>query len=74
MGANTTSPCPPRTDFNCCLPEKVVQAPTSFLFLLPLSKLMVFLYPREETPRRQEVALRSWKQGCRSSSVLQDGP
>lgn len=56
VGANTTSPCPPRTGFNCCLPEKVVQAPTSFLLLLPLSKLMVFVYPREETPFQLSAA------------------
>lgn len=63
MGANTTSPWPHRTGFHCCLPEKVVQVPTSSLYLLPLSKLVVFLYPGEEAPLWQELALRSWRWG-----------
>lgn len=63
MGANTTSPWPRRTDFHCCLPEKVVQVPTSSLCLLPLSKLVVFLYPVEEARLWQKVALRSWRWG-----------
>lgn len=50
MGTNTTSPWPPRTGCDCCLPEKVVQVPTYLLLLFPCSKPEVFLCPGKEAP------------------------